>query len=124
MKKINLCFNRMLVILSCIGLSTLSGCSREDEINWDPDAVKEFSGVAVTDAEEGIYFIEEVGEETADGNVLKNVKYFDSEEKASVPLCSKANCKHDSMECPAVQLGEYEGRRLGMLTPYRNALYL
>ena len=36
---------------------------------------------SVTDAEEGIYFIEEVGEETADGNVLKNVKYFDSEEK-------------------------------------------
>lgn len=124
MKKINLCFNRMLVILSCIGLSTLSGCSREDEINWEPDAVKEFSGVAVTDAEEGIYFIEEVGEETADGNVLENVKYFDSEEKASVPLCSKANCKHDSMECPAVQLGEYEGRKLGMLTPYKNALYL
>ncbi len=81
----------MLVII--LSVSVLSGCKKKNvNITIEDDDLdvsqSYFSAHYIAKGQGGYYFL--------DGH---NIMYFDASTHHTIPLCSKAECKHDSSEC-------------------------
>lgn len=87
-----------IVLIVMLSIPVLSGC-RKDNVNitieeGDLDASQSyFSKHYVSKGESGYYFL--------GGRSGRYIMYFDTVTNQTIPLCSKAECKHDSAECAA-----------------------
>jgi len=97
MKKCSICgyfkgFTAGMLIIILLA-STLSGCKKENvNISIEDDDLdvsqSYFASHYIAKGQDGYYFLD-----------THNIMYFDAATHQTIPLCSKAECKHNSSEC-------------------------
>ena len=103
------------LFLITILLLGMLGCSKDRTLEIDPSAASEFMGVGIS--ENGVYYLAE----SDNGNY---VAFYDFNAQKSVPLCNKANCRHDSLDCHAYEIASYQNTPLATISFYHDNLYL
>ena len=103
------------ILLCLILLLGLCGCNKDKSVAIDSNKASEFSGVAIS--EDGVYYISTIGDDSF-------VSFYDFNAGTSVPLCNKSGCRHNTMNCQAYELADYQGGDLVTLAYCNEQLYL
>lgn len=89
----------ILVFFICL---LLPGCNSQSSDRKDPDNPfnshdRYISMLSYCESDQGIYYIEWESE-------LCRLYFIDKKSSKKTVLCQKINCRHDSAECPAVEV--------------------
>ena len=89
----------ILVFFICL---LLPGCNSQSSDRKDPDNPfnshdRYISMLSYCESDQGIYYIEWESE-------LCRLYFIDKKSSKKTVLCQKVNCRHDSAECPAVEV--------------------
>lgn len=99
MNKKNCLIHLILVFFICL---LLPGCNGQSSDRKDPDNPfnshdRYISMLSYCESDQGIYYIEWESE-------LCRLYFIDKKSSKKTVLCQKINCRHDSAECPAVEV--------------------